>query len=108
MLGHNRAIRYPVGVGKRRHGLARPPHVALKELNPASARRRVSGAPCPVIRAGAGNPMGAATMGLDHGNSGIHGTNDPGSVGKFVSQAASACTTATSWISIAACRWNAK
>ena len=29
--------------------------------------------------------MGAAVLGLDHGNYGIHGTNNPGSVGKFVS-----------------------
>ena len=29
--------------------------------------------------------MGAAAMGLDRGNYGIHGTNNPGSVGRFVS-----------------------
>jgi lipoprotein-anchoring transpeptidase ErfK/SrfK len=39
-----------------------------------------------VIRGGdPRNPMGAAAMGLDRGNYGIHGTNDPGSVGRFVS-----------------------
>ena len=29
--------------------------------------------------------MGAAVLGLDRGNYAIHGTNDPGSVGRFVS-----------------------
>jgi lipoprotein-anchoring transpeptidase ErfK/SrfK len=29
--------------------------------------------------------MGAAAMGLDRGNYAIHGTNEPGSIGHFVS-----------------------
>ena len=29
--------------------------------------------------------MGAAAMGLNRGNYAIHGTNDPGSIGHFVS-----------------------
>jgi len=29
--------------------------------------------------------MGAAAMGLTRGNYAIHGTNDPGSIGRFVS-----------------------
>jgi lipoprotein-anchoring transpeptidase ErfK/SrfK len=29
--------------------------------------------------------MGAAVLGLDNGNYAIHGTNNPGSVGSFVS-----------------------
>ena len=31
------------------------------------------------------NPMGAAALGLDRGNYAIHGTNDPASIGGFVS-----------------------
>ncbi len=86
VLGRNRAVRYPVGVGKA--GMAWRGHarVALKLLKPAwrappSIRRHA-----PVIPGGSRrNPMGAAVLGLDHGNYGIHGTNNPGSVGKFVS-----------------------
>ena len=86
VLGRGRAVRYPVGVGKAGmawHGQAA---VALKLLQPAwrappSIRRHA-----PVIPGGSPrNPMGAAVLGLDRGNYGIHGTNNPGSVGKFVS-----------------------
>ncbi len=31
------------------------------------------------------NPMGAAVLGLDRGNYAIHGTNNPSSIGGFVS-----------------------
>mgnify|MGYP000064717006 CR=1 FL=1 len=31
------------------------------------------------------NPMGAAVLGLSHGNYAIHGTNNPSSIGGFVS-----------------------
>lgn len=88
--GRGRAIRYPVGVGKAGmawHGRA---YIARKDLRPAwrppvDIRRRapqMSG----VIPGGApNNPMGAAAMGLDRGNYAIHGTNNPRSIGRFVS-----------------------
>ncbi len=86
VLGHSRAIRYPVGVGRAGmawHGhawvdrkLVRPPWQA-----PPSIQRHA-----PVIPGGSPrNPMGAAVLGLDRGNYAIHGTNNPASVGKFVS-----------------------
>ena len=90
VLGQDRAIRYPVGVGKAGmawHGRAR---IARKDLHPAWSPpddiwRRNPYIP-EVIPGGApDNPMGVAAMGLDRGNYAIHGTNNPGSVGRFVS-----------------------
>jgi lipoprotein-anchoring transpeptidase ErfK/SrfK len=88
VLGGGRAIRYPVGVGRAGmawHGRAR---VALKRLRPAwQAPPSIGGGLYgPVIPGGsARNPMGAAVLGLDRGNYAIHGTNNPASVGGFVS-----------------------
>jgi len=90
VLGDGRAIRYPVGVGKAGmawHGSAR---IAQKDIRPAwrppgDIWRHSPWIP-EVIPGGApDNPMGAAAMGLDRGNYAIHGTNNPNSVGKFVS-----------------------
>ncbi len=86
VLGRGRAIRYPVGVG--RDGMAWHGHafVERKLVRPAwrappSIRRNA-----PVIPGGdPRNPMGAAVLGLNHGNYAIHGTNNPSSIGKFVS-----------------------
>jgi lipoprotein-anchoring transpeptidase ErfK/SrfK len=90
VLGGGRAIRYPVGVGKAGmawHGRA---HIARKDLHPAWSPpediwRRHPYIPEVIPGGRADNPMGAAAMGLDRGNYGIHGTNNPGSVGRFVS-----------------------
>jgi lipoprotein-anchoring transpeptidase ErfK/SrfK len=88
VLDTTRAIRYPVGVGRAGmawHGRAR---VALKRIRPAwQAPPSITGGQYgPVIPGGSPrNPMGAAVLGLDHGNYAIHGTNNPGSVGGFVS-----------------------
>jgi lipoprotein-anchoring transpeptidase ErfK/SrfK len=90
VLGQGRAIRYPVGVGRAGmawHGRAR---IARKDLHPAWSPpddiwRRNPYIP-EVIPGGApDNPMGVAAMGLDRGNYAIHGTNNPASVGRFVS-----------------------
>ena len=83
VLGSGQAIRYPVGVGRAGmawHGRA---YVAKKYLRPAwSANPGVT----PTIPGGSPrNPMGAAALGLDRGNYAIHGTNDPASIGGFVS-----------------------
>ncbi|HZT51020.1 MAG TPA: L,D-transpeptidase [Stellaceae bacterium] len=88
VLDSGRAIRYPVGVGKAGmawHGRA---YVALKRLRPAwQAPPEIAGGGYgPVIPGGSPrNPMGAAVLGLDRGNYAIHGTNNPPSVGGFVS-----------------------
>jgi len=87
VLGNGSAIRYPVGVGKAGmawHGRA---SVERKLLSPAwQAPPEIAGRYNPVISGGsAQNPMGAAVLGLDNGNYAIHGTNNPSSVGQFVS-----------------------
>jgi lipoprotein-anchoring transpeptidase ErfK/SrfK len=83
VLGHGHAIRYPVGVG--RAGMAWHGHayVAAKNLRPAWSPSENSIATIP--GGSPRNPMGAAAMGLDRGNYAIHGTNDPSSIGGFVS-----------------------
>jgi len=83
VIGNGQAIRYPVGVG--RAGMAWHGHayVARKLVRPAWTPDpgRV-----PAIPGGSpNNPMGEAVLGLDRGNYAIHGTNNPGSIGGFVS-----------------------
>ena len=81
-----RAIRYPVGVG--RAGMAWHGHawVDRKLVRPGWQAPPSIARNGPVIPGGdPRNPMGAAVLGLDRGNYAIHGTNNPGSVGKFVS-----------------------
>ena len=85
VLDPGHAVRYPVGVGKAGmawHGRA---YVARKLRSPAwQAPRDLGGGP--VIPGGSPrNPMGAAVLGLNHGNYAIHGTNNPASIGGFVS-----------------------
>jgi lipoprotein-anchoring transpeptidase ErfK/SrfK len=83
VLGNGQAILYPVGVGRAGmawHGRA---HVAKKLVRPAWSER-----PGVTPTYGGGdprNPMGAAVLGLDRGNYAIHGTNNPSSIGGFVS-----------------------
>ena len=82
-LGNGQAIRYPVGVGRAGmawHGRA---FVAKKYLHPAWSE---DPGVTPTIPGGSPrNPMGAAVLGLDRGNYAIHGTNNPRSIGGFVS-----------------------
>jgi lipoprotein-anchoring transpeptidase ErfK/SrfK len=83
MLADGRAIRYPVGVGRAGmawHGQAR---IARKDLRPAWSRE--PGRTELIPGGSSRNPMGDAAMGLDRGNYAIHGTNDPSSIGGYVS-----------------------
>jgi lipoprotein-anchoring transpeptidase ErfK/SrfK len=90
VLGDRRAIRYPVGVGRAGmawHGRAR---IAEKFLHPnwgPPADIALANPNIPLVIPGGSprNPMGAAAMGLTSGNYAIHGTNEPGSIGHFVS-----------------------
>jgi lipoprotein-anchoring transpeptidase ErfK/SrfK len=90
MLGNGQAIRYPVGVGRAGmawHGRAR---IAEKFLRPTwgpPADIALANPNIPLVIPGGSprNPMGAAAMGLTSGNYAIHGTNEPGSIGHFVS-----------------------
>jgi len=83
VLPGGQAIRYPVGVGRAGmawHGRA---YVARKHIQPAWVA--VPGVTQTIPGGSPRNPMGAAAMGLDRGNYAIHGTNDPSSIGGFVS-----------------------
>lgn len=83
VVDRERAVRYPVGVGRAGmawHGTA---YVAAKHIRPAWAR--IPGRTPTYPGGSPNNPMGAAAMGLDRGNYAIHGTNDPSSIGGFVS-----------------------
>jgi lipoprotein-anchoring transpeptidase ErfK/SrfK len=90
VIGNGQAIRYPVGVGKAGmawHGRAQ---IAEKFLRPAwsppaDIAIRNPNIPLEIPGGSPRNPMGAAAMGLNRGNYAIHGTNEPGSVGHFVS-----------------------
>jgi lipoprotein-anchoring transpeptidase ErfK/SrfK len=85
VLGRGQAIRYPVGVG--RAGMAWHGHawVAQKLLRPAWTPPPDIGRGSIIPGGSPQNPMGAAVLGLNQGNYAIHGTNDPGSIGGFVS-----------------------
>jgi lipoprotein-anchoring transpeptidase ErfK/SrfK len=91
VIGNGKAIRYPVGVGKAGMGWSgmvfidgkyvRPawsPPDMIKRENPKIPNIIPSGSPA--------NPMGEAAITLSGGGQyAIHGTNNPGSIGRFVS-----------------------
>jgi lipoprotein-anchoring transpeptidase ErfK/SrfK len=88
-LGDGRAIRYPVGVGKAGQQWAGVAYVDGKRVAPdwiAPPSLRRASAPAYVIPGGSPqNPMGAAALTLTGGEYAIHGTNQPQSIGGFVS-----------------------
>ena len=90
MLGSGRAIRYPVGVGRAGKQWSGTTTIKAKYVRPdwsppAVVKRDHPNLPN-VIRGGSPrNPMGAAAMSLNGGEYAIHGTNQPGSIGHFVS-----------------------
>jgi lipoprotein-anchoring transpeptidase ErfK/SrfK len=90
VLGGGQAIRYAVGVGKAGMAWQGRAQIAEKFLKPAwgpPADIALANPNIPLVIPGGSprNPMGAAAMGLNRGNYAIHGTNDPGSIGHFVS-----------------------
>jgi lipoprotein-anchoring transpeptidase ErfK/SrfK len=90
VLGDNRAIRYPVGVGKAGMAWSGHARVARKLRSPAwrppdDIWRNSPWLPEVIPGGSPRNPMGVAVLGLDHGNYAIHGTNNPASIGHFVS-----------------------
>lgn len=88
VLGDGYAIRYPVGVGKAGMQWAGVSYIDGMYVTPdwtppPSMRSPYAGT---VIPGGAPqNPMGAAAMTLTGGEYAIHGTNQPASIGGFVS-----------------------
>src|SRR5438309_5972675 len=90
VLGNGKAVRYPVGVGRRGKQWTGTAFITSKQLRPAwspPAEVKHDKPSLPdVIQGGSPrNPMGVAAMTLAGGEYAIHGTNVPGSVGGFVS-----------------------
>jgi len=90
ILGDGKAVRYAVGVGRSGRQWAGLSSIVgrYSEPNwvpPAAIRLAQPELPAMIPGGAPGNPMGAAAMTLEGGNYAIHGTNDPGSIGGFVS-----------------------
>ena len=90
VLGQGRAVVYPVGVGRAGRQWAGRSFIDGKHVRPAWApppviRRDNPRLPDVVSGGSPSNPMGAAALTLSGGEYAIHGTNNPGSIGGFVS-----------------------
>ena len=88
VVDRGRALRYPVGVGRAGKQWFGTTRVATKALRPPwSPPAEIRGdRPSWVIPSGSPkNPMGAAALVLADNELAIHGTNNPGSIGGFVS-----------------------
>ena len=90
VLGNGEAIRYPVGVGragKQWEGTSRIDGKFVRPAwsPPAEVKRDKPALPDVIPGGSPHNPMGAAAMTLAGGEYAIHGTNQPGSIGGFVS-----------------------
>jgi lipoprotein-anchoring transpeptidase ErfK/SrfK len=89
VLGQNRAIRYGVGVGREGFTWAGEQTITRKAEwpdwhPPAEMIARQPYLPR-FMAGGPGNPLGARAMYLGGTEYRIHGTNDPSTIGKFVS-----------------------
>ncbi|CAN5218533.1 hypothetical protein BH10PSE10_BH10PSE10_05300 [soil metagenome] len=89
VLGGGRAIRYGVGVGREGFTWSGVQTVSRKAswpdwIPPAEMIARQPYLPR-FVAGGPGNPLGAAAMYLGSSTYRIHGTNDPSTIGKFVS-----------------------
>lgn len=90
ILGGNEAIRYPVGVGRAGKTWAGTAYIEGKYLKPGwsppdEIRHDKPSLPNVIPGGSSRNPMGAAALTLSVGQYAIHGTNNPGSIGRFVS-----------------------
>lgn len=90
VIGNGQALRYPVGVGRAGmawHGTAAIDTMLIRPdwSPPRDIRRAEPHLPRVIAGGSPANPMGEAVLGLNRGNYAIHGTNSPGSVGRFVS-----------------------
>jgi lipoprotein-anchoring transpeptidase ErfK/SrfK len=90
VISEGKAIRYPVGVGRRGMAWQGTSFIDGKYIKPGwsapeSIRKDYRRLPAVVPGGSPHNPMGAAAMTLSGGEYAIHGTNNPGSVGGFVS-----------------------
>jgi lipoprotein-anchoring transpeptidase ErfK/SrfK len=90
VLGDGRALRYPVGVGRfgrqwAGHSFIDGKHVRPDWAPPPDIRRDNPSLPSVIPGGSPRNPMGYAALTLNGGDYAIHGTNNPGSIGGFVS-----------------------
>jgi lipoprotein-anchoring transpeptidase ErfK/SrfK len=90
VLGNGQALRYPVGVGRSGKQWAGVSRIDGKYVNPAwsppaEVRRDKPSLPAVIPGGSPRNPMGVAALTLAGGEYAIHGTNQPGSVGGYVS-----------------------
>jgi lipoprotein-anchoring transpeptidase ErfK/SrfK len=90
VLGQGRAVVYPVGVGRAGQQWSGRAIVESKRIRPAWApppdiKRENPRLPDVIAGGAPNNPMGVAALVLSGGEYAIHGTNRPGSVGRFVS-----------------------
>jgi len=84
------AIRYPVGVGRAGKQWSGTAYIAGKYIKPdweppAVVRHDHPNLPKLIKGGSPRNPMGVAALALSVGEYAIHGTNQPGSIGNFVS-----------------------
>ena len=90
VLGQGRAMAYPVGVGRAGKQWAGKSFIDSKRIRPAwgpppDIKREHPNLPDVIPGGSPKNPMGAAALTLSGGEYAIHGTNNPGSIGGFVS-----------------------
>ena len=90
VLKGGKAMLYPVGVGREGRQWTGISKIAGRFsapswVPPAAIRRDRPDLPAQIPGGSPSNPLGAAAMTLSGGNYAIHGTNDPTSIGGFVS-----------------------
>jgi lipoprotein-anchoring transpeptidase ErfK/SrfK len=89
ITGKGQALKYPVGVGRSGQQWFGATRIVSKHIKPAwkpPASLRGNRSPSFYIESGSPrNPMGAAALVLADNELAIHGTNNPGSIGGFVS-----------------------
>ena len=89
VIGEDKAIRYPVGVGRAGMAWSGTAYIQGKYKRPAWSppdmiKRENPRIPNVIPSGSSANPMGAAAMTLSGGGEyAIHGTNSPGSIGGF-------------------------
>jgi lipoprotein-anchoring transpeptidase ErfK/SrfK len=90
VMGDGRALRYAVGVGRAGKAWTGTSFISGKYWKPdwsppAEVRRDRPRLPNLIKGGTAANPMGVAALTLSGGEYALHGTNNPGSIGGFVS-----------------------
>ena len=90
VIDERRALRFPVGVGRAGKAWTGQAHVEGKYVEPVWAPpeeilREHPNLPRLIPGGDQNNPMGAAALTLRGGEYAIHGTNNPDSIGGFVS-----------------------